>query len=639
MKTCARLLVFLLLAAVLLAGTATAAPAMADEGFTITNFDVNAVISDTNVYTITETINADFTQAKHGIYRDIPVNQDFNRVGANGTTVTTRVRSSVSNVSVEGYSYTVSRFNGDNGSFIRIKIGDPDYTVTGRQTYKITYNLKFGNDGVNDFDEVYYNIIGTSWLVPIDRVTFSVTLPKDFDASKLGFSIGSAGSSGYDPEDLHFNVDGNTVTGTVLRGLSPYEAVTMRVELPQGYFRVPDLKLPDWLMMGLIVALVLLSILLFSLFGRDDKPVQTVEFYAPDGLTPAEIGYINDGCVDTRDVVSLVMYWADKGYLTIEDLGGNSFQLNKVKDIGSSGKPFEEHMFNKLFKDGSTVTTEDLKYTFYTTINSTKAMVGDSFDRDDRRVFTKVSMGLKPLLSFLAALPVMLTLFLTLWRDNWGFIPTCMATIILGLVVLLPVFFLISTMRTWRGQKQSVRIIKLLCALFLCFIAVVVFLIVAEMTAFEPLLPWFAALATVFIGLCAVFISKRTPKGVEWLGKIMGFREFIVLAERDRLVMLVAQNPSYFYNILPYAYVLNVTDKWAKNFETIALQPPDWYYGYPGAFHPMLFVGSLNNSMSAMQSSMSSMPSSSGSGGGGGGGFSGGGFSGGGGGGGGGGSW
>jgi uncharacterized membrane protein len=109
-----------------------------------------------------------------------------------------------------------------------------------------------------------------------------------------------------------------------------------------------------------------------------------------------------------------------------------------------------------------------------------------------------------------------------------------------------------------------------------------------------------------------------------------------MLAERDRLVALVEQDPKYFYNILPYAWVLNVSDKWAKKFESIAIQPPDWYYGHTGIFHPVIFMNDLNHSMNVMQTTMASSPSSSG---GGGSGFSGGGFSGGGGGGGGGGSW
>ena len=110
--------------------------------------------------------------------------------------------------------------------------------------------------------------------------------------------------------------------------------------------------------------------------------------------------------------------------------------------------------------------------------------------------------------------------------------------------------------------------------------------------------------------------------------------------------MLVEKNPSYFYNILPYAYVLNVTDKWAKNFEDLTIEPPSWYiYDYDdplryGRMNSIYMVNHLTHSMDKISSQAIQVPSSSGSGGFGDSGFGGGGgFSGGGGGGGGGGSW
>jgi uncharacterized membrane protein len=83
-----------------------------------------------------------------------------------------------------------------------------------------------------------------------------------------------------------------------------------------------------------------------------------------------------------------------------------------------------------------------------------------------------------------------------------------------------------------------------------------------------------------------------------------------------------------------------VTDKWAKNFESIAIEQPSWYYGttYGNNFTSLLFVSSLTRSMNSIASDII-VPPNSGSGGSGGGGFSGGGFSGGGGGGGGVGGW
>ena len=74
--------------------------------------------------------------------------------------------------------------------------------------------------------------------------------------------------------------------------------------------------------------------------------------------------------------------------------------------------------------------------------------------------------------------------------------------------------------------------------------------------------------------------------------------------------------------------------RWAKNFESIITQPPDWYRtdGYGGTFNTILFANSISNSMNSFNSVMSTPKpqSTSSSGGSIGGGFSGGGSGGGG---------
>ena len=75
---------------------------------------------------------------------------------------------------------------------------------------------------------------------------------------------------------------------------------------------------------------------------------------------------------------------------------------------------------------------------------------------------------------------------------------------------------------------------------------------------------------------------------------------------------MVIENPNYFYDILPYTYVLGVSDKWIKKFETISLQAPSWYDS-PTAFNPVSFGSFMNNTMSSAQNIMSSKPKSSGS--------------------------
>jgi uncharacterized membrane protein len=89
-----------------------------------------------------------------------------------------------------------------------------------------------------------------------------------------------------------------------------------------------------------------------------------------------------------------------------------------------------------------------------------------------------------------------------------------------------------------------------------------------------------------------------------------------------------------FEKLLPYAMLFGIEKKWAKQFEGLYTQPPEWFHGNNlNSFSTGYLIGSLGSIKSA-SSAVFTSPQSSGSSG-----FGGGGFSGGGGGGGGGGGW
>ena len=83
-------------------------------------------------------------------------------------------------------------------------------------------------------DDVYYNLIGNDWDTIIETAHFSITLPKAFDPSQVEFMTGSYGS--VDTGAVNFTVTGNTIEGTLNRPLSAHEGVTLKVNLPDGYF-------------------------------------------------------------------------------------------------------------------------------------------------------------------------------------------------------------------------------------------------------------------------------------------------------------------------------------------------------------------------------------------------------------------
>ena len=135
------------------------------------------------------------------------------------------------------------------------------------------------------------------------------------------------------------------------------------------------------------------------------------------------------------------------------------------------------------------------------------------------------------------------------------------------------------------------------------------------------------AICSVLISI--LFIPKtqfRTKLGGELYAKIVGFKEFIVTSEKDRLEELCYENPSYFYDILPYAYVLGVSSVWINKFEDIAIPTVDWYVGRSSRIISL----SVFNSICTKMTRSSTPPSSSGGSGSSGGGSSGGGSGGGG---------
>jgi len=528
------------------------------------SYDIQMEVTEDNTLNITETILAHFNVPKHGIYRKIPLSNNVNR--ADGTSGKTHAKVRGLKVS-DNYSTSI-----ENGNYV-IQIGDENVTLTGDHEYKISYSYVMGQDIGEGYDELYYNLIGNSWDTYSENVTFSITMPKEFDESKLGFSTGVYGTAGTD--DIEYYVNGNTISGRLTEKLSPYEAFTVRLELPEGYFYFNLKAYYTRLALMAAIPFICLStvVLLWFKFGRDKKVVDVIEFYPPDGMSSLDVAFWKKGMVSSNDAIPLMIELANEGYIKICEtakksrlsvIKSNAFEIEYVKYYDGPDKN-KKNFFAGLFETHKNrVRQTDLEDRFYVHIN--RIISDENSLANRKRVYNAKSLYMRIL--------------------GW-------AVSILGGVASALIF-----MGTIGGTEK-----------FLAFAAGILISIAAFLFSF--------------------FIKQRTEKGYENLQKINGFKKFLETAEKERLETLVDENPEYYYNILPYAYVLGVSDVWTKKFESIALEPPHWYDG--GTFNRVMFWSFMNSTMSSAAQTMTSSPQSSSSGGGG--------FSGGGSGGGGGGSW
>lgn len=605
--------------------------ALADEAYDITDYDVHVKVSDNNVLDVVERLTLDFSQQRHGFYYKLKVAGE-GYYYMDDQWVSSRYKQHVTDFNVHNIPFDLSR----EGEYLVATIGDEDTYVSGEQEYVISYKCDVGDNGQKDFDEFFRNLIYCDYGDTIQNASFMIELPKDFDESLVKVTLGTYGSTS--DADVAWEKDGNTLKGHLLRPMTGGEFMTLRMEFPDDYFVNETVMQPwDYALYIISGLLVLLALILWIAFGRDNKLFPTVEFYAPDGMTSAEAGYVIDGCVDDKDVVSLILYWADKGYLRIDEKEKKEFELVKLKEL-EKAKSFEKTMFNKLFAKGDAVALSSLKYSFYTTMSSTKTGVSGYFESSpDRQIYTKASKRARAFMGIATMLPIGLALFRFVYSETYELVTAFVVAIMVSTLISFPVFMLVRVAEKWRSTKKSSRNAQLIVSI------VVLGLVLLGYVAIMPLVfdirAWGVILATAGVTLVmlllTIIMKKRTKQGDEWLAKLIGFKEFIDKAEKDRIRVLVEQNPSYFYNVLPYAYVLGVTDKWAKNFEGIGVEPPNWYRGYYGSsmFNTLLFTSMMTHNMSQFQSAMVSRPTPQGGSGGGfsgGGGFGGGGFSGGG---------
>jgi uncharacterized membrane protein YgcG len=148
-----------------------------------------------------------------------------------------------------------------------------------------------------------------------------------------------------------------------------------------------------------------------------------------------------------------------------------------------------------------------------------------------------------------------------------------------------------------------------------------------------PLVLFLPAAVFAFIVFALTARKPLTDKGAELRDHLEGLREYIRLAEADRLRVLQspqgAESTPVSTNdprevlklnekLLPYSVLFGLEKEWAEELSKYYIEePPDWYSGST-AFNAAVFSSSIGSISSSASSSMSGSSSSSGGSGGGG---------------------
>ncbi len=537
------------------------------------DYHVDLVVHENNTFSVTEAITVDFLSPAHGIYRYITIGGEIYFNDENGELISIPGNLSLSNISAGDVELDVST-DSDNAV---LRLGSANATLEGINTYTITYDAAAYDDGIDLFDQIYWDLIPTDWETPIEHASFSVTMPKDFDETSMDVITGVTGSG--DESRVIWTKTGNVINGEVNGALSTYEGLTFRTILPEGYF--VNEKTDAWMGILAIAASAasgLAALFLFFRFGRDKRVIPVVEFYPPDDMSPAEVGYVLDGSANESDIISLVPYFAEKGLLEIRRLEPKKkllgtdieqYELNKLKDIPTDAPEYQKVFFDGLFAYGNPINISEVPAEFGDKFAAAQGFLKSYFDGNKStqvyEMSSKVATGVGILLTVIPLISFVLTV---------------------GAV----------------GVSEAIASLSILTAIASFLIAVI----------------------------CTIFMRKRTDYSSRLLGRLKGFKNFIRTADLDRIKALVNEDPKYFYNVLPYAYVFGLTKEWMDNFEGLAVPPPTWYSDNMGTFHMFYLMNSFSRIAETLPTAPPPSEASFSGGGSSGGGFSGGGFGGGG---------
>jgi hypothetical protein len=539
---------------------------------------------------VVERIDVDFgSLQRHGIFRDIPVR--YRKVVAPGLPLSAGKMSvdldvlSVVDASGRKLDTKVTR-----GSNLRIRIGDADETVTGKQSYVIHYTLGSGLGFFPDHDELYWQVTGTEWPVPILHASANVTIATTAAAAasdSAGWSAwcyaGWAESSSSERCKASFRGAGEYSFES--GRLEPGEGLTLVAAFPKGIIAAPTALekaasvAATWWPVILPPLVLLFMVTLWWRNGREPAAGSIVPVWRPpEGVPPGAAGALADQKAGMDDVVATLLDMAVRGYVTIHEVqlggplgiaSGDSFMAKTLRSIGigdtdwelrRTDKPadgaleaFEQSVMDGVFEGAPCRRMSDLHNEFYKHLSDIKGEIYAFLV--EKGFFPKSPQSVRARYMIFGVLALVLGFALAIGLQN----------AVLGFA--------------------------------LGFTGVIMF-------AFSNAMP------------------KKTLAGARAWRDLEGLKEYIRRAEKSQLEF--SQGPErttkLFETLLPYAVALDVSDIWVRQFGPVLVSsPPTWYTGSnPGSFDVRHFQSGIGDFQSAAAKTLGSSPgSSSGSGGGG----------------------
>ena len=533
----------------------------------ITRMDVVVHVASDGSLAVTQTLEVHFVTTGHGPYVSFVTRQ------VTGTKNQYReLDYTVTGVTSPTGAPTDQLTSYPSYGVMAVRIGNPDIQVSGTQTYVLTYRVSgVVNPQVvsSGLDELYWNVIGTGWTIPINNVT--VTLTSDVAISATQCQQGStfAGSCGH-------TASGESATYTQ-NSLSPGQGMAIVAGWPAGTFSgaeptftthetpPPPFELTPFkgAVVGGAVAAVLILGLLLWWRGRDQiftgvspglLPTASdlratrrvrhvpyaVRFSPPDAVGPGMMGTLLDRTADIVDVTATLTDLAILGLIRFEARKHSSTpRIHKVLTDPQGLAPYERDLYDALFPKGAI-----------------KAGTGRLTGRPFGRAVSKARHDL----------------YVAVVDAGW--------------------------FSSAPGSTKTALTVGAAVALTASIITLGVGAVFGWGLLFVPVL-----LAAVMLFAARWWLPARTATGSAMLSQTLGFKLYLETAEADQIAFEEAEN--IFSRYLPYAIAFGCVDHWVSVFAELVdrgapMSLPAWYTGGGTSSLQTMFAATGSNSLSGV---------------------------------------
>ena len=425
------------------------------------------------------------------------------------------------------------------------------------ENYKIKYKYIMGEDLDSNNDVVYITLLDKNENIITDQISFSIALPTEIKNEDIKIYINEQLDK---TESAIYEIKNNRIEG-IINNVTQNNTYSIQILLPNGYFKnvVKTSASPNiWLLLLPIMSLIA-GIILLKKYKREQPVKNNDIFKLTEIFDSTEMAYLYKGKINSKDIISLIIYLANDGYISIKNFKTH-FKITKVKEYDKDNA-IQKIIYDGLFQNKTEVDVNDIEGIFYPYYIDACRTIENK--KNHSKMFYPLVKNLKKILLTI----ICIGNFFLMLRPLYNLLNSYVFATVIGVALSLT-----STVVYKQNKKVFKTLIfamKLIILLLGCYL----------------LIGYGLNLIIYIIGIVlseiALYIENiipiRTIYGNQKLYEIESFRYELAGMNDELFEEKIKENNNYFYDMIPYTLIFDLSGWWFNRFSNKINEMPTWY--------------------------------------------------------------